>query len=336
MIRTYCLDFEKDWDEGVHLLLFAAREAVQETLGFSPFELVFGRTVRGPLKLLKEKWLNDETDTNLLDYVSKFKYKLNRASEIARENLKEAQSKMKKWYDKDAKSREFSPGDKVLVLFPIPGHPLQARYHGPYVIESKVGEVDYIVKTPDRRKSRQLCHINMLKEYVDRNDDGSVKPVCSVGPSQEVSHDDNPEMGVDHHDNGDDKQHEYPMKLQNSDVLANLDGKLGHLSDNVQCELKQLIHEREDIFPDVPRRTNAADHDVDVGDHEAIKQHPYRVNPLKRAHLNKEIEYMLENNIIEPSKSEWSSPCILVPKPDGSFRFVTDFRKVNQCTKTDS
>ena len=45
---------------------------------------------------------------------------------------------------------------------------------------------------------------------------------------------------------------------------------------------------------------------------------------------------MLQNNIIEPSKSEWSSPCILVPKPDGSFRFVTDFRKVNQCTKTDS
>ena len=135
MIRTYCLDFEKDWDEGFHLLLFAAREAVQETLGFSPFELVFGRTVRGPLKLLKEKWLNDETDTNLLDYVSKFKYKVNRASEIARENLKEAQTKMKKWYDKDTKSREFSPGDKVLVLFPKPGHTLQARYHGPYVIE---------------------------------------------------------------------------------------------------------------------------------------------------------------------------------------------------------
>ena len=128
-----------------------------------------------------------------------------------------------------------------------------------------------------------------------------------------------------------DKQHEYPMKLQNSNVLANSDGKLGHLSDNVQCELKQLIHEREDIFPDVRSRTNAADHDVDVGDYEAIKQHPYRVNPLKRAHLNKEIEYMLQNNRIEPSKSEWSSPCILVPKPDGSFRFVTDFsQSVNQ------
>ena len=55
-------------------------------------------------------------------------------------------------------------------------------------------------------------------------DDGSVKPVCSVGPSQEVSHDDNLEMENERNDNGDDKQHEYPMKLKNSDVLANLDG----------------------------------------------------------------------------------------------------------------
>ena len=45
---------------------------------------------------------------------------------------------------------------------------------------------------------------------------------------------------------------------------------------------------------------------------------------------------MLDNNIIEPRKSEWNSPCILVPKTDVSFRFVTDFRKGNQCSKSDS
>ncbi len=50
MIKTYCAEYEKDWDEGISLLLFAARESVQETLGYSPFELVFGREVRGPLK----------------------------------------------------------------------------------------------------------------------------------------------------------------------------------------------------------------------------------------------------------------------------------------------
>ena len=84
---------------------------------------------------------------------------------------------------------------------PIPEHPLEARYHGPYTVESKVGEVDYIVKT-----------LKMLKEYVDKNDDSSAKPVCSVGPSNDSSHDDNPEMEVNQSDNSDDKQHEYPMK----------------------------------------------------------------------------------------------------------------------------
>ncbi len=54
MIKTYCFESEKDWDEGIPLLLFASREAIQESLGFSPFELVFGHSVRGPLKVMKE------------------------------------------------------------------------------------------------------------------------------------------------------------------------------------------------------------------------------------------------------------------------------------------
>ena len=125
----------------------------------------------------------------------------------------------------------------------------------------------------------------MLKEYIDRNNDNSAN---RVGPSNEGSHDDTPELEVDQSDNSDDKQHEYPMKLQNSDVLANLNGKLGHLSENVQCELKQLIHEKEGIFPDVPDRTtcSAADHDTDVGKHEPIKQHTYRVNPTEESTSN--------------------------------------------------
>ena len=45
---------------------------------------------------------------------------------------------------------------------------------------------------------------------------------------------------------------------------------------------------------------------------------------------------MLDNDFIEPSQSEWSSPCILVPKPDGTFCMCTDYRKVNSVTKTDT
>ena len=45
---------------------------------------------------------------------------------------------------------------------------------------------------------------------------------------------------------------------------------------------------------------------------------------------------MLKNEIIEPTHSDWSSPCLLVPKSDGSSRFCTDYRKVNEVTKTDT
>ena len=58
------------WDEGVHFVLLESRGAVEESLGFSPFKLVFGHAVRGPLKVAKEVWLQDEPVTNLLDYIS--------------------------------------------------------------------------------------------------------------------------------------------------------------------------------------------------------------------------------------------------------------------------
>ena len=45
---------------------------------------------------------------------------------------------------------------------------------------------------------------------------------------------------------------------------------------------------------------------------------------------------MLENNIIRHSNSDWRSPCVMMPKPDGRIRFCTDYRKVNAVTKTDA
>lgn len=90
MLRAYCLENEKEWDDGVHLL-FAAREAVQESTCFSPADLVFAHNVRGPLRLLRENWLNESQPKNLLDYVSSFRYKLHHACELATQHLSAAQ-----------------------------------------------------------------------------------------------------------------------------------------------------------------------------------------------------------------------------------------------------
>ena len=67
-----------------------------------------------------------------------------------------------------ARLRTFQPGDKVLVLLPMPGKPLHAKYHGPYSVEQQLGTVDYVTATPDRRKTKRVCHINLLKPYHDR------------------------------------------------------------------------------------------------------------------------------------------------------------------------
>ena len=106
MIRSYCFDTEKDLDEDIQLLLFAVRESVQESLGFSPFELSFGNTVHGPLKLLKEKFLSDdEKSLNLLQYVTDFKNRLSKACKAVRSNLKSAQSIVKSYYNENALDR---------------------------------------------------------------------------------------------------------------------------------------------------------------------------------------------------------------------------------------
>lgn len=94
-LHTYCLEFQRDWDEGVHLQMFTIREVVQESLGFSPAVLVFGHHVRGPLTLLRDEWLDKGTEKNLLDYVCDIRERLRRVREIARESLKSAQKQMK-------------------------------------------------------------------------------------------------------------------------------------------------------------------------------------------------------------------------------------------------
>jgi len=82
--------------------------------------------------------------------------KTSTACKIVQQNLKVAQERMKVWYDRKAHKRSFNSGNKILVLLPIPGHPLQARYSGPYVVEDKVNDVNYIVQTPERRKRRRM------------------------------------------------------------------------------------------------------------------------------------------------------------------------------------
>ena len=299
------------------------------------------RVTIGPLLLLKEKWLDEDPEKiSVLKYVATFKDRLFRAGQIAKRNLQESQSKMKVWYDRKAKSRCFEPGDRVLVLFPVVGNPLQAKYSGPYKVVKKISDTNYLVKTPGRRKETQVCHISMLKAYHEKpkpelvtlnNRLGLESPTHSkdcVGQVAEKEEDTESEVRLEN-----DQQ---PIKLQNSQILNDLGTKLSHLPSVQRKGLAEVITQYREVFPDVPSKTDLIEHDVDVGDSAPIGQHPYRVSPMKRELLDKEVRYMLKNDIIEEGQSSWSSPCILVPGHDGGFRFCTDFRKVNDRARSDS
>lgn len=124
--------------------------------------------------------------------------------------------------------------------------------------------------------------------------------------------------------------------LHNSDILNHLNSSLNHLVGDKRQELQNVSMRYKHLFTDVPSKANKILHDVHIENARPIKQHPYRLNPVKQAYLKEEIDYLLNNDFIEPSNSNSASPCILAPKHDGSYRMCTDYRKVNSVTKTDS
>ena len=174
----------------------------------------------------------------------------------------------------------------------------------------------------------------MLKPYLDR--DSFVKPITVVHSS--TNNDNSDITNSANSDPGLDNQNSDPgsAKLNNSEILNDLDQKLQHLEPQEREELKQLILEYKHLFPDVPSQTDKIYHDVIIEDSKPVKQHPYRMHPEKQKYLQKEVDYLLEHDLIEKSESDWSSPCILVPKPDKTYRMCTDFRKVNSLTKADN
>uniref|UniRef100_A0A3B3R4L1 Gypsy retrotransposon integrase-like protein 1 n=1 Tax=Paramormyrops kingsleyae TaxID=1676925 RepID=A0A3B3R4L1_9TELE len=337
MLRIFCLDAGKEWDEGVPLLLFAIRGAVQEATGFSPAELVFGHTARGPLKIVQEQWLSPDASSpmhNVSKFVTSLCERMSAVREFARRSLGIAQEKMKGRFDESAKTRCFHPGERVLVLLPLPGSSLRARFSGPYVIREKLSPTNYVLETPDRRRKSRICHVNMLKPYLVRSGSApsSVSapvptPAGIVSLSQYSPESDDFHLG----------RNCLPCaRLPNSEALRNLMSRLSHLPRSAQSDVTSLIERFRSLFADVPSRTPVIVHDIDVGDHLPIKQHPYRVNPRKRALLSQETTYLLDTGLAVPSKSPWSSPCLLVPKPDGTFRFCTDYRKLNAVTRPDA
>ena len=121
MLRRLCIEQPKQWYRFINPLLFAYCEVPQASTGFSPFELLYGRTVRGPMAILKKLWTGESESTEVKTsyrYVLKLRERLEETMKLAREELAKNQIRYKKNYDKKMKDRLFNKGDRVLVMLP--------------------------------------------------------------------------------------------------------------------------------------------------------------------------------------------------------------------------
>ncbi|KAK3100349.1 hypothetical protein FSP39_018534 [Pinctada imbricata] len=110
-----------------------------------------------------------------------------------------------------------------------------------------------------------------------------------------------------------------------------------NLTHNEQLQLAELLTRNRDVFAkDASElgKTHIHYHRIDTVTDKPVRSKPYKQTPAARQETDKQIEHMLQHDIIEESTSNYHSPVVLVKKKNGSFRFAVDFRKLNAATES--
>ncbi|XP_038064919.1 uncharacterized protein LOC119735292 [Patiria miniata] len=70
-------------------------------------------------------------------------------------------------------------------------------------------------------------------------------------------------------------------------------------------------------------QTELTRHTINTGTATPIRQPPRRLTIHKRQEADRQVKQMLQDGVVEPSHSPWSSPVVLVRKKDGSRRYIS-------------
>lgn len=105
------------------------------------------------------------------------------------------------------------------------------------------------------------------------------------------------------------------------------------LSPSQRDQLNGVVKEYFDSIKDVPLGcTNLIEHKI-VTSSPPIKSKYYRVSPYIQKLIDEELQRMIELGVVEKSNSSWSSPILMIPKKDKTYRFCVDFRKLNKVSE---
>ena len=82
--------------------------------------------------------------------------------------------------------------------------------------------------------------------------------------------------------------------------------------------------------------TDLVQMEINTGDASPRKQPTRRIPFTLRQEVAGQLDQMQKQGVIQPSRSPWASPVVLMKKRDGSHRFCVDYRGLNSVTKPDS
>ena len=297
----------KYWDRHLRYLLFAYRDTPHCITGFSPFSLLFGREVKGPLSLVHSSWLHGECEgVEAGVWLTALKQQMAQMAQVVSQREKLAKTKMKQAFDKSAKEKTFEIGDLVLVRKPGLKKKLGDSWDGPFEILEKTSPLNYKIKTPGDSRRSKVLHVNLLKKWST--------------PGARIHG-----VAVVHEEEG---ESESPQGL-----MLSRDGFVPTAEQ--QGMLDDVLGQYGDVLCATPGKTDAITMSMNTGESAPIRSHPYRIPPRWKEEVKGQIDQLLQLGIIEASESPWSSAVVTVRKKDGGVRICVDYRGVNGVTAPD-
>jgi hypothetical protein len=335
MLRKLSLEQPEKWPSFLPSLLFAYREAPHESLLFSPFELLFGRAVKGPMQILRKIWTDDKSEKeeeSPIGYVIDLRSRIEETCKIARENLAKASQKQKLHFDRKAKKRTLDVGSKVLLLLPIKKNKLQLSWRGPYKVVERLNDLDYRIQIGKKTK---VYHINLLKEYVERDKVSTQN--SNVGHSDEEDELETESVAVviDESQIITEEFCDIPtLQTMQTENIEDI-----HFSDKLTArqkkEAKEICAGQKKVWSDVPSTTQLETCEIKVTEKRPVYVRPRPVPHALVDTVEKEVDQMLKLGVIEPACSPYNNPIVLVKKKEGSYRFCADMRRLNDVTEFD-
>ena len=102
---------------GYYRLCCLLTGTMHETTGFSPFKLVFGRHVRGPLDMIRDQWEGmEDLPVSVAEYLDNLYTTMEDNAKMAGEKALKAKETSKIWFNQKARECAFNVGNSVLVL----------------------------------------------------------------------------------------------------------------------------------------------------------------------------------------------------------------------------